>query len=1300
MMKKLLFLMALFAVFFLQAQNYTVSGNGTTIPTDGTNIPDASDDTSFGSVNIGSTAVVHTFTITNNNLTSLFISDNGLTGSTNDFSRSSGGSPGVSFVILGLQSETFEVTFDPISPTGIKAATLNLVATYFGLGGTSNISINFAGTALPPALSPSIDVSGLGVSIVNGDVMPSSIDDTDFGNVTVGGSETHTFTITNTGTAPLNLTGSPLVITPGGAGAFVVTNFPTTPIPAGSSSTFDIEFSPPVTPSTEFYGTSVIIQSDDPNGVFYYNIEGYGVAVSPEIEVSGLGNPIGNPDFSPSTIDDTKYGNVALFTGITHTFTITNRGTAPLNLNGAPLVNVGGTGDFLVTNFPTTPIPVLGSTTFDVTFTPSTSGYQSAIVNIDSDDVTDLNFVFLIEGTGVIPVPEMDITGLGNPINNGDLITSISNDTDFGSVDAFTGSVTHIFTIENTGTLDLNLTDPSPYITISGIDAVDFTLTAVPVSPIAASGNTTFSITFDPTGVALTTRNATVSIANDDADENPYTFAISGTAIDVNAASPFLITQYYEGTLPEDRWIEVKNISTIDFPAGSYYLCLYKDSNATKAGNIESLPPQEFVPIEAMVSGQVRLYSRSGAVLPTNPNLGITPEPATEVCSFNGNDVILISESASFDCYNDRLDIMGIVVDGGTPPNWGKDKSFIKGCGTSLTPSIDFAATTSINGTLVNDYLELTLAEVNNANSLSNIALGTQNSGATTWTTSWDNGVPDKTRTAVISGIYTADKGSIAACDLTITGYLNMDGNTTNYVEANRSFTNTGTVIIGDQESLYTVNNLDINNPGSSDVAISGSITKIEYTTSLNDVQDYTYWSSPVRNQNISAVFPAVSYDQNRIYYWDQAADNLIPNGGDQLTGEWINAAGETMKVGQGYISQGPISGTYPGAASVQFTGVPNSGDINSSTENVVLVWQDDGNFLNDMNLIGNPYPSAIDADAFILESNNFTALNGTIWFWSHKTPNNLNVTGEQYTNDDYAVYNLTGTVGPGVGSPSDSGAPAPEGYIASGQGFVVMADNSPTKTTFTDAMRVREFNTQFYRGTDNKKASVGEKERVWLNAKSSKGGAESQILIAFLENATDGKDKGYDGIKISEGWVNLYSKIDTLNYGIQALGSFNLEKKVPLAFDTYIEDLDVTYSISIDRFEGASLTENAIYLVDNELNVTHDLKQGAYDFSAAIGSYEDRFTLQFTKATLGVDDFDLNNDFVVINEDDALLVKSKTIVKELKMYDVTGRLLVNMLPNESEFRVNTQNIRKGTVLILNTTFDNGTEISKKAIKY
>jgi hypothetical protein len=84
----------------------------------------------------------------------------------------------------------------------------------------------------------------------------------------------------------------------------------------------------------------------------------------------------------------------------------------------------------------------------------------------------------------------------------------------------------------------------------------------------------------------------------------------------------------------------------------------------------------------------------------------------------------------------------------------------------------------------------------------------------------------------------------------------------------------------------------------------------------------------------------------------------------------------------------------------------------------------------------------------------------------------------------------------------------------------------------------------------------------------------------------------------------------------------------------------------------------------------------------------------------LAVENLKLNNDFVVVNEDDNLLIKSNTVINQIKVYDITGRLLVDEKPNESEFRINTLNIRKGTVLILNTTVENGAEISKKAIRY
>lgn len=63
---------------------------------------------------------------------------------------------------------------------------------------------------------------------------------------------------------------------------------------------------------------------------------------------------------------------------------------------------------------------------------------------------------------------------------------------------------------------------------IGGTNAADFTVNVQPTSPVAATnGTTTFQVTFDPS--ASGTRTATISIANDDADENPYNFSIQGT---------------------------------------------------------------------------------------------------------------------------------------------------------------------------------------------------------------------------------------------------------------------------------------------------------------------------------------------------------------------------------------------------------------------------------------------------------------------------------------------------------------------------------------------------------------------------------------------------------------------------------------------------------------------------------------------------------------------------------------------------------------------------------------------------
>jgi hypothetical protein len=70
-------------------------------------------------------------------------------------------------------------------------------------------------------------------------------------------------------------------------------------------------------------------------------------------------------------------------------------------------------------------------------------------------------------------------------------------------------------------------------VAVSGTHAADFTVTALPTSPVTASGSTTFQVTFDPS--ASGTRTAKLTIANNDSDESSYDFAIQGTGVSLFA---------------------------------------------------------------------------------------------------------------------------------------------------------------------------------------------------------------------------------------------------------------------------------------------------------------------------------------------------------------------------------------------------------------------------------------------------------------------------------------------------------------------------------------------------------------------------------------------------------------------------------------------------------------------------------------------------------------------------------------------------------------------------------------------
>ncbi len=128
---------------------------------------------------------------------------------------------------------------------------------------------------------------------------------------------------------------------------------------------------------------------------------------------------------------------------------------------------------------------------------------------------------------GLIGTPEIKVEGDGQEITNGNQTPTVSNLTDFGYVDIAGGSLSNIFTIRNSGLAALNLTG-NPKVQTSGSSA--FSVITQPTSPVMANGGTTsFELRLTPSVTGNYT--GTVSIANDDADENPFTFAVKGIGV-------------------------------------------------------------------------------------------------------------------------------------------------------------------------------------------------------------------------------------------------------------------------------------------------------------------------------------------------------------------------------------------------------------------------------------------------------------------------------------------------------------------------------------------------------------------------------------------------------------------------------------------------------------------------------------------------------------------------------------------------------------------------------------------------
>ncbi|MDD3321555.1 MAG: choice-of-anchor D domain-containing protein [Paludibacter sp.] len=350
-----------------------------------------------------------------------------------------------------------------------------------------------------------IVLKGNGLEIVSGDITPTFTDHTKFGSVNVSsGTTSRTYTIQNLGGAPLSI--SNVSLSGVNAADFSISTSPSATVASAGSTVFTIDFNPSAIGERKAIVT--ITNNDLDEGSTTFWIHGYGFTPS-NLTVSGISTPAAANGLY---IHQGVLNNFEYWKHETQNYYLFNQNQIPggrfWNID-ANLIDTDNDFQFYISSENFTPISLTGWTN------------NSNIGNVS----TGTPFI-----TAGAPIPEIDIKANTASIADESATATFDNYTNFGAIDVqTTGNRTRTFTIENSGNANLTLSG-SPLVTISGVDAADFYVSAQPGSTTISSNNTTtFEISFDPTTIG--TKTAIVTLNTNDRDEAVYNFKIQGDAV-------------------------------------------------------------------------------------------------------------------------------------------------------------------------------------------------------------------------------------------------------------------------------------------------------------------------------------------------------------------------------------------------------------------------------------------------------------------------------------------------------------------------------------------------------------------------------------------------------------------------------------------------------------------------------------------------------------------------------------------------------------------------------------------------
>ena len=477
-------------------------------------------------------------------------------------------------------------------------------------------------------------------------------------------------------------------------------------------------------------------------------------------------------------------------------------------------------------------------------------------------------------------------------------------------------------------------------------------------------------------------------------------------------------------------------------------------------------------------------------------------------------------------------------------------------------------------------------------------------------------------------------------------------------VASGKSFTieKTGSVTMSGNFSNAGTFTLNSDSDEFSSIIIGGSVTgNITYNRYVNSVgtNEWDLIGSPVSGQSINSFVSAnestlaTNGDYYAIGFYNNSNNTWTNFTSADLEGEQGSI---TFPVGLGFQMATIANGT----GILSFTGSPAA---SNQTWEIINNDAESSGAGTRWNLIANPFPSYIHANAGADSSNNFLTVNSDKLDDSYEAIYGYDADG---IGSGYTVYNNTTTAR----------------SIAPGQAFMVASDDADGEDiSFTTAMRTTEGGDDFIAGNPI--------TYFELVVKLYEGATEIEdTKFYFKDGLTLGLDPGYDAGHYNQSAALLTRLVDGdqgvgLAVNAMAIGSIN-DVVVPLEINRASGD---PFRIAIDTFDIFGGIN--VYLEDNQNGTMTLLNEQDFELTPenTLGGVG-RFFIHFTQSVLSTQDeintshlnaYKLNtNSFITIEG-----LANQDGQTSVTVYDILGKQVVSAtLDNHT----NTQKISTETV--------------------